>query len=234
MNQNKSNQTNQNYNFVLGLTKILQPVFNILFYISVFFIVLSLILSVILFFVNVDVDQMALLPFMSKITDANNNISSYEVSFGNGIKIDTKTAALDLKDIKAVIYAGLFVLVCTFLTIAPVFKFLSLMLKNINSKDPEKILDEKNPRYVMFIGLCVFLGTVLIRFMARFYNYYLAVRFIKEAPQEIKLSLGVDFLDGIAGLAILFIGLVFAYVFQYVRNMRNNQIIYKNNEKFEE
>jgi len=166
--------------------------------------------------VNVEVDNMLLPPFMHKIAVDSGN--AYEISFGNGIKIITDVSNVFLDDIKAVLYAGIFVLICTLLTVAPVFKFLSLLLININSKEPDKVLDEKNPRYVMFIGLCVFLGTVLIRFMLRIYNYYLAARFIKGAPQEIKLSLGIDILDGITGLAIIFIGLIFAYVFQYIRN----------------
>lgn len=211
--------TKKNYNFVLGFTKLLQPVFNILFYVCIFFIILSFILSVILFFVNVDVEKMLLPPFIHKITyDAG---ADYEISFGNGIKVITNAKNVVLDDIKAVLYSGIFVLICTFLTMAPVFKFLSLLLKNINSKDPERILGEKNPRYIMFIGLCVFLGNILIRFMMRFYNYYLAVRFIKDAPQEIKLSLGIDLFDGITGLVILFIGLILAYVFQFVRNNKN-------------
>jgi len=219
MNQNKSYQkNNKNYNFVLVFSKLLQPIFNILFYVCIFFIVLSFILSIILIFVNVDVEKMTLIPFMHKITDAKGKITEYEVSFGNGIKVITEAGNVILDDLKAVLYAEIFVLICTFLTVAPVFRFLSLLLKNINSKDSEEIFDAKNPRYVMFIGLCVFLGTVLIRFMMRFYNYYLAARFIKGAPQEIKLSLGIDFLDGITGLVILFIGLIFAYVFQYIRN----------------
>jgi hypothetical protein len=91
-----------------------------------------------------------------------------------------------------------------------------MLLKNINSGEYEKITDEKNPRYVMFIGLCIFIGAILIRFVMRFYNYYLAARFI-DAVQEIKLSLGIDVLSGITGLTILFIGFIFAYVFKKIR-----------------
>ena len=213
MNKNK-----KNYRFVFAVSKLLSPLFNILFYIAVFFIVLSLILCVIIFFVNVEPGKMLLPPFMHKIAGDAGNIASYEITFGNGIKVITDVMNVELGDIKSVIYAGLFVLICTFLTIAPIFRFLSMLLKNIASGKLENILDEKNPRYIMFIGLCVFLGTVLIRFVMRFYNYYLAVRFIKGAPQEIKLSLGIDLLDGITGLVILFIGLIIAYVFQRIQN----------------
>jgi len=197
--------------------KILQPVFNILFYAAIFFIALCLILFLILLMVKVDVEQMLLLPFMHKITDAAGKITEYEITFGNGIKIITDVKNVVLDDIKAVLFAGLFVLICTLATIAPVFKFLAMLLKNINSGEYEKIIDEKNPRYVMFTGLCIFIGAILIRFVMRFYNYYLAARFI-DAVQTIKLSLGVDALSGITGLTIVFIGFVFAYALKYIRN----------------
>jgi len=209
-------------NLTFVFLKVLQPVFSVLFYAAIFFIALSLVLSVIIFFVNVNVEQMLLFPFMHKIADDSGEITSYGISFGNGIEIITEATKgnVALNDIKAVLYAGIFVFVCTLLTVAPIFKFLSLLLKNINSGEYSKITDEKNPRYVMYIGLCVFFGTILIRFMMRFYNYYLAVRFIKEAQTEIRLSLGIDVLSGITGLAILLIGLIFSYVFNYINKQK--------------
>ena len=204
------------------LLKLLQPVFSVLFYAAIFLTVLSLVLAVIIFFVNVDAEQMLLAPFMGKITGDSGDITAYSISFGNGINIITDgTGDVELDDIKAALYAGIFVFICTLLTVAPIFKFLHLLLKNINSQEYITVIDKKNPKYVMYIGLCVFFGTVLIRFMMRFYNYYLAVRFIKGAPQEIRLSLGVDILSGITGLAILFIGMVFAYVFERIREGEN-------------
>jgi len=208
----------KNYKLAFLFFKLLQPVFNILFYAALFFIVLTLVLSVIIVFVNVEVEQMLLFPFMDKIVDDKGEITQYSISFGNGILLITEAADgnVELRDIKAVLFAGIFVFICTLLTVAPIFKFLSSLLKNINSGDIKQITDEKNPRYVMYIGLCVFFGTILIRFVMRFYNYYLAVRFIKGAQQEIRLSLGIDILSGITGLAILFIGLIFAYVFKKI------------------
>jgi len=214
----EENPRKKNYKFAFAFLKLLQPVFNILFYISLFFIVLCLILCVILLIVNVDADQMLLPPFMHKIADAKGEIAQYSISFGNGIKIITDAKNVVLGDIKAVLFAGLFVLVGTLLTVAPVFRFINLLLKNINSGQYEKITDEKNPRYVMFIGLCIFFGSILTKFVMRFYNYYLAARFIKDASQEIKLSLGIDVLSGITGITILFIGFIFAYVFRHIKN----------------
>ena len=206
----------KNYKFAFVLLKFLQPVFSILFYVAIFFIALFLILSVIVWLANVDdVDQMLLSPVMHKIT-LEPGVEKYEVSFGNGIMIVTDI--INLNEVKVVLFSGLFVLISTLLTIAPVFRFLSLLLKNINSKEYEKIIDEKNPRYIMFIGLCVFVGSILIRFVMRFYNYYLAAKFLKDAPQEIKLSLGVDVFSGVTGLTIMFIGLIFACVFQRIRD----------------
>ena len=212
----------KNYRYMSFVSKVMHPVLNVLFYVAVFFIVLCFILAIILFFTNVEVEKMLLPPFMHKIADEAGKINEYEISFGNGIKVVTAAQNVVLDDIKAVLFAGIFVIVCTLLTLAPIFKFSAALLKNIGSGDHKKIIDEKNPRYVSFIGLCIFVGSILIRFMMRFYNYYLAVRFIKCEPQEIKLSLGIDLTDGVPGLAIMFIGLIFAYVFWHIRNGETN------------
>ena len=208
----------KNYKYMSFVSKLMHPIFNVLFYVAVFFIVLCFVLAVILFFTNVEVEKMLLPPFMHKIADDAGKITEYEISFGNGIKILTAAHNVALDDIKAALFAGILVIVGNLLTLAPIFKFLSALLKNIGSGEYEKITDEKNPRYVMFVGLCVFVGSVLIRFMMRFYNYYLAAKFIKCEPQKIKLSLGIDLADGVPGLAILFVGLVFAYVLWHMRN----------------
>ena len=201
------------------LFKLLQPVFGVLFYAAIFFIALSLVLLIIIFLVDVNTDQMLLAPFMGKITNEAGEITAYSISFGNGIKIITET--VELGEIKTVIYAGIFVFICALLTTAPVFKLFSMLLKNLGSKEYNKIIAKENPRYIMYIGFCVFFGTILIRFVTRFYNYYLAVKFIKDAPQEIKLSLGLDILSGITGLTIIFIGFILAYVFNYIRDKIN-------------
>jgi len=197
------------------LLKLLPPVFGVLFYAAIFFIVLSLILLVMVLLVNVDTDQMLLAPFMGKITDEAGEITAYSVSFGNGIKIITDT--VELSEIKSAIYAGIFVFICALLTAAPIFKLFSLFLGNITSKETAKITAEKNPKYIIYMGLCFFAGNILTKFVARFYNYYLAVKFIKGAPQEIKLSLGFDILSGIGGLAIILIGFMLGYIFDCIR-----------------
>jgi len=222
MKQKEKKPREKNYKSLLVVSKIIQPALNILFYVAIFFIVLALILTVIILLVNEEVEQMLLPPFMSKIMNDAGEVTSYGISFGNGIKIITEAGNVALGDVKAVIYAWIFVIVCTLMTLAPVFKFASLLLKNISSGEPDKILSEKNPRYVMFIGICISVGSILIRFMMRFYNYYLAARFIKGAPQEIRLSLGIDIFNGMSGLVILFMGLIFAYVLHYIRNNGNN------------
>ena len=215
-------KTAKNYRYMPFVSKVMSPVFNALFYVAAFFVVLCFVLAVILFFTNVEVEKMLLPPFMHKIADEAGKTAEYEISFGNGIKVATAAHNVALDDIKAALYAGIFVIVCNLLTLAPIFRFLSALLKNIGSGDRERIIDEKNPRYVMFIGLCVFFGSVLIRFMMRFYNYYLAEKFIKCEPQEIRLSLGIDLVVGVPGLAILFVGLVFAYVFWYLRSSESD------------
>lgn len=212
----------ENYQFVSILSKILQPVFNILFYISVFFVLLLMILSLILLFVNMPVDEMLLPPFMHKAdvylqeeaySEASSDTAAevaegYVITLGNGVKIATLAENVTLGNIKTVLYAEITVLVFALLTVAPILKFLAALLNNINKKI---YFDLKNARYIMFIGLCVSVGTMLIRFMSQFYNYYLLNQFITDASQEISLHLRIDALSGLTGLAIILIGFIFAH-----------------------
>ena len=197
----------------IGL-KILQPVFNALFYVSLFFVVLLFVLSLIILIIDVGVDQLLLSPFMNKITDAAGE-PAYSISFGNGIRVIT--GVTELGAIKSVIFAEIFVIIFVLLTAAPVFRFLALLLKNISSKEFILVIDAKNPKYIMYIGLCICFGNMLIQFVMRFYNYLLAAKFITDSSQEIKLSLGVSLSSGLPGLAIIFIGLILAYVFERIR-----------------
>ena len=201
----------KSYKFVEFLSRILQPIFNILFYIAVVFIFLFIILSIILSFVHMPVDEMLLPPFMDKVQDGGSATAAYAIYLGNGVKITTDAENVTLENIKTVFFAGINVVVFILLTIAPIFKFTAALLYNINTK---KYFDLKNARYLMFIGLCVSVGTVVIRFMTQFYNYYLLTQFITDAPQEIALQLRIDILSGITGLVIIFTGLIFAYVCQ--------------------
>ena len=209
----------KNYKFVGVLAKILHPTFNVLFYITAVFIFLFIILTVILFFVNMPVEEMLLPPFMNKIMPYNNPIlEAYVISLGNGVKITTFAENVSLENIKIVFFAGINVVVFVLLTVAPIFRFAAALLDNINKK---KYFDIKNARYIMFIGLCVSIGTVIIRFMTQFYNYYLLTQFITDASQDIAMHLRVDILSGIAGLVIILTGIIFAYICQiYNENLK--------------
>jgi len=202
----------KSYKFVGVTAKILQPIFNILFYAAIVFVCLFVILAIILFFVNMPVDEMLLPPFMHKIKPYNNpTLEAYVIQLGNGVKITTAAENVTLGNVKTVFFAGINVVIFVLLTLAPIFRFLESLLENINKK---RFFDSKNARYIMFIGLCISVGTIAIRFMTQFYNYYLLTQFITDAQQDIDLQLGVDVLSGVTGVAIIFIGLIFAYICQ--------------------
>lgn len=212
----------KNYAFIAVISKILQPVLNILFYITAALTVFLIILSVIVFFVNMPVDEMLLPPFMSRtmIEEATASPSlldveynAYNIHLGNGVKITTLASNVTLDNIKAALFAEIIVLIFTFLTIAPIFKFLAAFLKNINAKE---YFHARNARYIMFIGLCVSVGTIVIRFASQFYNYHLLKQFmiLTDASPTIALSLRVDILSGMTGVVIIFFGLIYAYICQ--------------------
>ncbi len=194
---------------------VLYPLCKILFYASVIFIALFIVLTLIVFLMNTSVDEMLLPPFMHKIADDSGVTAAYEIFLGNGVKVLRDADMITADDIKTVIYAGIVLLIGVLLIIAPAAKFVGSLAKNIRD---EKYLDEKNGRLVMYTGLTVLIGNPFILFVSRFYNYYLIKTFLKEASDEINLALGFDVYGMIFGALILLFGLIYAKTLYALRN----------------
>ncbi|MEA4832529.1 MAG: DUF2975 domain-containing protein [Oscillospiraceae bacterium] len=196
------------YGYAKSLAKLFSPVFNVLFFVLVGAAVMLVILVPIIAVIDTPVDQMLLPPFMKQISDASGNTVSFDIFLGNGVKVVADANNVALSDIKTVIYAGIVSLLAIMLVIAPITKFLSLLLKNIGSGD---IFNEKNPRLMMFIGLCALIGNPLILFVGRFYNYYLLTTFVRPVTEKIQLSLGFDFYGLVFGALVILFGAVYGY-----------------------
>ncbi len=186
----------QSYRSAVTLSKLCAPIFHALYYISIAGLLLSGIVALIIFLVNLPVEEMLLPPLMSREGEF------YRVSLGNGILIDAPVDEVTLADLKCVIYAELIMLAAFFCMMAPVSLFLSKLMKSVAAENPHASM---NGRYTMYIGLSVMLGYTFVLFARRFYNYLLVKTFVAE-PEMIHLSLGLDFGGLLIGLLILFLG----------------------------
>lgn len=188
------------------LTKAASPVLKAIYYVMLLFILLAGIVALIMLLVNTSVEEMMLPPFMALEGD------TYSITIGNGIRVNCAYDSVSLKDIKTVIYAQLLMFACACAIIAPVSLFLSKLAKKISLGEH----DEKSARYITYIGLCVMVGSTVLRIVDSFYNFLLVKTFVSD-PESIRFAFGLP-LGGIAAgvLIIVFAGIYAAVCAKYV------------------
>jgi len=215
-----NNKAKIKYRWVIPISKILVPVFTVLFY---FFLVLTavlLIAALILPVINVPIDEMLMPPFMHAVTEGTETVG-YDVYVGNGIRMYVEREDVTLSDIKTVYYAAVAALCGVLLTLSPIMKFSALFLRNITSGDS---FNEKNPKYIDYIGRVVFIGNTIVLFLERFYNYYLVKLFVSDGS-NISLSLGIGYSGMLLGIMIMFFGHIFGYICSLHNQNEKNEII---------
>ena len=206
------------YDYVFTLSKALSPTATAAFYVSFVLILLLVIISAIIFFVNVSVDNMLLPPFM-KETISLDNIPSYTIDFGVGFKINTPREGVTLGDIKAVIYAFILFLVASLVMLAPIFNFLARFFKNISEKN---LFSEDNARMINRVGITVIVGSIIVELAYRFYIFTLANTFLSQDSAAINISLGFNWNSLVVGGFIIFLGSVYGCACEHYR--KNNTL----------
>jgi hypothetical protein len=199
----KSPKIRFGYRAVEVLAKVGVPFFRFMYYIFIAAFILSIIVALIMLFVNTSVEKMLLPPFMTL-----HGKDYYSITLGNGIRIDSAYDLVTLSDIKTVIYAQIIMVAAICCMMAPISLFLSKLLKNISSG---ALFNLKNMKYTINIGLSVMIGYTFVLIARRFYNYLLVKTFVADSD-AIHLSLGLD-VGGIAvGLLIILLGFIIGYV----------------------
>ena len=138
------------YGRICPIARVLSPVFTGAFYVGLAVAALLLITALIVLFVNVDVEKMLLPPDMKALRDASGAVTEYSLDLGNGIRIVSPASAVTLSHIKTVIYSSIAAWLLLLLVACPVFRFLSVLLRNVGRKEA---LNEENARMINYIGL---------------------------------------------------------------------------------
>lgn len=188
------------YRKITAISKISSPILKGLYYTLIVGIFIIAIIAMIMLFVRTEAKDIMLPPFMSVHGE-----EYYQITIGNGIRIRAAFESVELGDIKTVIYAELMMLAAIFCILSPTCLFLSKLAKNI-ANDEEYNL--KNPRYIVYIGLSVMVGSTFLRFARSFYNYLLVKTFVSE-PETIKFA----FEPHLGGIAVGILIIVLAYVY---------------------
>lgn len=188
---------------IAAVSKVCAPILKAVHYLSMVAALLAVIIAFIMLFVNVPPEEMMLPPFMSVHGEGAD--AYYSLTVGDGIRMELPYADVTTGDIKTVINAEIVLFVAYCIVIAPMALFMSKFMKDIAKGDEA---NGKHHRNLMFIGLSVSAGGVLIGIARSIYNYMLISGFTPDTT-TVKFAIGVDFGGILIGLMIM----VFSYFF---------------------
>ena len=209
------------YDFVVPLCKTLAPIMTAAFYIAIVSILLLVIISAIVFFVNVAVDDMLLPPFMKQVESAD-GIASYAIDFGGGFKTIIPKAGVTLSDIKSVIYAFILVFIASFIMLAPIFHFLSKLFRSVGEQN---YFSQDNARMINRIGFAVIFGNLLTEFAQQFYTFTLANTFLVKAEESVMMSFSLGWKGIVIGGFLIILGSIYGKSCEIYRQSQTNAVV---------
>ena len=202
-------------------------IFNILFYVAIAVVALSIMIGLVVVIVNVSTDEMLLPPYMKKIYDDSGNIMEYSINLGNGASIVKSVSDVTLGNIKSVIYCFL-LMMCTIISVLiPIFRFLSIILKAFSEND---FFDKSNYRLVNYIGVTTILSGFVIGIVERFVNFTLFKTFVYNAG-NISFKFGINIHIVLIGAVILILGIIIrSMIDSYNMNISSENALVVSNE----
>ena len=202
-------------------------IFNILFYVAIAVVALSIMIGLIVVIVNVSTDEMLLPPYMKKIYDDSGNIMEYSINLGNGASIVKSVSDVTLGNIKSVIYCFL-LMVCTIISVLiPIFRFMSIILKAFSEND---FFDKSNYHLVNYIGVTTILSGFVIGIVERFVNFTLFKTFVYNAG-NISFKFGINIHIVLIGAVILILGIIIrSMIDSYNMNISSENALVVSNE----
>ncbi len=199
----KKKDINHGRRKIAAISKIGAPVLKVVHYASMVAAVLAGIIALIMLVVNVPPEEMLLPPLMSVRGEGAD--AYYSLTVGDGIRMELPYAEVTTGDIKTVICAEIVLFAAYCIVIAPIALFMSKFMKNIANADEN---NPKNHRNLMFIGLSVSAGGILIGLARSIYNFMLISGFTPDTT-VVKFAFGIDFGGILIGLMII----IFSYFF---------------------
>lgn len=177
--------------------------FNILFYVAIAVVSLSIMIALIVMMVNVSTEEMLLPPYMKKIYDEYGSVIEYSINLGNGASLIKSANEVTLGNIKSVIYCFLLMMSTIIIVLIPIFRFLSIILKAFSEND---IFNRSNYRLVNYIGVTTILSGFVVGIVERFVNFTLFKTFVSNAG-NISFKFGMNIHIILIGVVILILGI---------------------------
>lgn len=175
-----------------------------LFWVLVGIAILSVICMLILTLVRTSVDHLLLSPYLQAETGANGN-TVYHVNYGGGVEATIAEDRVTLSAAKTALYAGLAQICLSCLVLAPICRFVSILLHNLAQGNYG---DKKNPDMICFSALTLLVGSPIFSIVSGYFRYLLQKAFAGPG-MLIRFVFDPDWFGIGAALLLLLAGFVY-------------------------
>lgn len=186
------------------LARPLSILLKLIFYILVGVAAVTLVCMLILAPVRVDVEDMILSPYLRSETGENGN-TVYHVNYQDGVEVVVPEDRVTPAAAKTALYAGFVQLCVTCLILAPICRFVSVLLGNLAKG---KYGDRRNPDMICFSALTLLVGSPVSSALSGLFRYLLQKAFAGQS-MLVKYSFRPDWFGVGAALLLLAAGFVY-------------------------
>ena len=202
----KKNKTNGRmvYRATDKLARPLSFLLKLSFYLLLGVAAITLVCMLIIAPMRVAVEDMIFSPYLRAETGENGN-TVYHVNYRDGVEITVPEERVTPAAAKTAIYAGLVQLCVTCLVLAPICRFVSILLCNLAKG---KYGDQRNPDMICFSALTLLVGSPVYSALSGLFRYLLQKAFAGQS-MLVKYSFCPDWFGIGAALLLLVAGFVY-------------------------
>lgn len=177
---------------------------RIAFYVLLGIAAVSVICMIIVAPMQAALEDMTLAPYLRAETGSGGN-AVYHVTLGDGVRMTVPADRVNAAAVKTALYAGLVQLCLGCLVLAPICRFVSILLGNLAAG---RFGDKRNPDMICFCALTLLIGSPVLSAVSGWFNYLLQKTFAGTGVM-MKFVFTPDWYALGAGLLLLLAG--FAY-----------------------
>lgn len=177
---------------------------RVVFYVLLGIAAVSVICMLIIAPMQAALEDMTLAPYLRAETGSGGN-AVYHVTLGDGVRMTVPAERVNAAAVKTALYAGLVQLCLGCLVLAPVCRFISILLANLAAG---RFGDKRNPDMICFCALTLLVGSPILSAVSGWFNYLLQKTFAGPGVM-MKFIFTPDWYALGAGLLLLLAG--FAY-----------------------
>ncbi len=177
---------------------------RIAFFVLIGIAAISLVCMVIIAPMQAALEDMTLAPYLRAETGSGGN-AVYHVTLGDGVRMTVPAERVTASAVKTALYAGLVQLCLACLVLAPICRFVSVLLGNLAAG---RYGDKRNPDMICFCALTLLVGSPVLSAVSGWFNYLLQKTFTGPGVM-MKFIFTPDWFALGAGLLLLLAGFVY-------------------------